>query len=47
MNPVNDHKTDTNVCEMFDQITQSISGTVTHISQVATGTKNWHKRKQG
>ena len=46
MNPVNNHKADANVGEMFDQISQSISGTMTHIGQIATGTKNWHKRKQ-
>ena len=33
--------------QMLYQIAQSISGTVTDISQIAARTKNWHKRKQG
>jgi hypothetical protein len=46
MHPINNHKSDADVRKMFDQITECVSGSVTHIREVATGAKNRHKREQ-
>jgi hypothetical protein len=43
---VKNKKSNQNLRSVFQQIGKSISGSVTHISQIATRAKNRHKRKQ-
>lgn len=47
MQTVNHEKTNDDVYRMFYQITQRVSATIIHESQITTRAKNRHKRKQG
>ena len=47
MHPIDDHKSDADVRKMFDEITQSIPRAMSHVGEIATRTKDRHKRKQG